>query len=126
MYVTYSDLIQIGIFICALVGLCYTIFKGRRKQPPLLQIMTAVDNLWHVMFSDEIRRSKNRYLQIILSLDIGRPYFLQSGAYIARAKQKNGEFIRLQIFDFLGFTFYCGRSRKGMPYIMPKTYVSLF
>ena len=27
----YSDLIQIGIFICALVGLCYTIFKGKRK-----------------------------------------------------------------------------------------------
>ena len=39
MYVTYSDLIQIGIFICALVGLCYTIFKGKRK----LRIMTAVD-----------------------------------------------------------------------------------
>ena len=31
MYVTYSDLIQIGIFICALVGLCYIIFKGKRK-----------------------------------------------------------------------------------------------
>ena len=31
MYVTYADLIQIGIFICALVGLCYTIFKGKRK-----------------------------------------------------------------------------------------------
>ena len=31
MYVTYSDLIQIGIFICTLVGLCYTIFKGKRK-----------------------------------------------------------------------------------------------
>ena len=31
MYVAYSDLIQIGIFICALVGLCYTIFKGKRK-----------------------------------------------------------------------------------------------
>ena len=30
MYVTYSDLIQIGIFICTLVGLCYTIFKGTR------------------------------------------------------------------------------------------------
>ena len=42
MYVTYSDLIQIGIFICALVGLCYTIFKGKRKSPPLLAIMTAV------------------------------------------------------------------------------------
>ena len=31
MYVTYSDLIQIGLFICTLVGLCYTIFKGTRK-----------------------------------------------------------------------------------------------
>ena len=30
MYVTYSDLIQIGIFIVTLIGLCYTIF-GRRK-----------------------------------------------------------------------------------------------
>ena len=30
MYVTYQDLIQIGIFIVALVGLCYTIFKGKK------------------------------------------------------------------------------------------------
>lgn len=28
--VTYSDLIQFCIFIVALVGLCYTIFKGRK------------------------------------------------------------------------------------------------
>ena len=27
MYVTYSDLVQIGIFIVALVGLCYTNIK---------------------------------------------------------------------------------------------------
>ena len=31
MYVTYSDLIQIGIFIVALIELCYTIFRGKRK-----------------------------------------------------------------------------------------------
>ena len=31
MYVTYTDLIQIGIFIVALVGLCYTIFKGKKR-----------------------------------------------------------------------------------------------
>ncbi len=31
MYVTYSDLIQIGIFIVALIGLCNTVFKGKRK-----------------------------------------------------------------------------------------------
>ena len=40
--VTYSDLIQFGIFIVTLIGLCYQIFKGKRKQPPLLAIMTAV------------------------------------------------------------------------------------
>ena len=31
MYVTYTDLVQIGIFIVSLVGLCYTIFIGKRK-----------------------------------------------------------------------------------------------
>ena len=31
MYVTYPDLIQIGIFIVALIGLCYTIFRGKKK-----------------------------------------------------------------------------------------------
>ncbi len=31
MCVTYSDLVQIGIFIVALIGLCYTIFRGKRK-----------------------------------------------------------------------------------------------
>ena len=30
MYITYQDLIQTGIFICSLIGLCYTIFKGRK------------------------------------------------------------------------------------------------
>ena len=32
MYVTYSELIQIGIFIVALIGLCYQIFKSNRKK----------------------------------------------------------------------------------------------
>ncbi len=28
--ITYSELIQTGIFIVALVGLCYTIFRGKK------------------------------------------------------------------------------------------------
>ena len=40
--VTYSDLIQFCIFIVALVGLCYEIFKGKRRQPPLPRIVTAI------------------------------------------------------------------------------------
>lgn len=31
-HVTYSDLIQVGIFICTLVGLCYAVFKGQKKK----------------------------------------------------------------------------------------------
>ena len=31
MYVTYADLIQFCIFIVALVGVCYTIFKDKKK-----------------------------------------------------------------------------------------------
>ena len=64
---------------------------------------------------------KERMGKFGLQLEDSKSRLLQSGAYIARAKQKSGECIRLQTFDFLGFTFYCGRSRKGMPYIMPKT-----
>ena len=30
MYVTYADLIQIGIFIVALIGLIYAIVKGKK------------------------------------------------------------------------------------------------
>ena len=37
----HADLIQLLIFIVALVGLIYKIFKDKRKWPPLLRIMTA-------------------------------------------------------------------------------------
>ena len=30
MMITYSDLVQTGIFIVSLVNLCYQIFKGRK------------------------------------------------------------------------------------------------
>ena len=31
MYITYEDLVQIGIFVVVLVGLCYEIFEGKGK-----------------------------------------------------------------------------------------------
>lgn len=31
MMITYSDLVQTGIFIVALVNLCYQMFTGKRK-----------------------------------------------------------------------------------------------
>lgn len=30
MNVTYGDLFQFGIFVVALIGLCYQIFKGKK------------------------------------------------------------------------------------------------
>ncbi len=41
MYVTYQDLIQIGILVFALANLIYQINKGKKKQPPLPSIVTA-------------------------------------------------------------------------------------
>ena len=41
MFVTYSDLIQIGIFIVILVGLCYTVF-GKRTVPAITIIVGPV------------------------------------------------------------------------------------
>lgn len=36
MYITYFDLVQMGIFIVALIGLCYTILiKVRKNEPPI-------------------------------------------------------------------------------------------
>ena len=32
MFVTYADLIQIEIFICSLVSMCYTIFKKKNSR----------------------------------------------------------------------------------------------
>ena len=32
MYVTHDELIQIGIFIVSLIGLCYTIFESKHKK----------------------------------------------------------------------------------------------
>lgn len=43
------------------------------------------------------------------------------GRYVANACVKRGESIKFGTFDFLGFSFYCGRSRKGKPWILPKT-----
>lgn len=31
MVISYSELVQTGIFIVALIGLCYTVFKGKQK-----------------------------------------------------------------------------------------------
>ena len=43
MYVTYSELIQIGIFICALVGFVLYNFQGKTKIAAITAIMTAVN-----------------------------------------------------------------------------------
>ncbi|MDO4554405.1 MAG: group II intron reverse transcriptase/maturase [Lachnospiraceae bacterium] len=64
---------------------------------------------------------KERMNKFGLELEESKSRMLESGAYIARSKQKRGESTRLETFDYLGFTFYCGRTRKGYPQMMPKT-----
>ena len=56
-----------------------------------------------------------------LELEESKSRMLESGGYLAKSKQKRGESTRLETFDFLGFTFYCGQTRKGTAWMMPKT-----
>lgn len=56
-----------------------------------------------------------------LELEESKSRIVESGRYLANAKAKRGESTRFKPFDFLGFTFYCGKSRKGKPWMMPKT-----
>ena len=59
---------------------------------------------------------KERMEKFSLQLEDSKVVSYKAVLILQGAKQKSGECIRLQTFDFLGFTFYCGRSRKGMPY----------
>ena len=67
------------------------------------------------------QKLKERMEKFGLELEESKSRMLESGRYLAAAKAKRGESTRFATFDFLGFTFYCGRSRKGKPWMMPKT-----
>ena len=64
---------------------------------------------------------RSRMVKFGLELEENKSRIVESGRYLASLKAKRGESTRLGTFDFLGFTFYCGRTTKGNPWIMPKT-----
>ena len=70
MYVTYTDLIQIGIFIVALVGLMYEIFKDKRKQPPHLAHVTAARQGSKSLFGVSRLRFPFLYFQYSISMQV--------------------------------------------------------
>ncbi len=66
-------------------------------------------------------RLRSRMAKFGLELEETKSRIVESGRYLANARAKRGEPIRWGSFDFLGFTFYCGRTKTGKPWIMPKT-----
>ena len=80
MCVTYSDLIQLSIFIVALVGLCYEIFKDKRKQPPHLAHVTAARQGSKSLFGVSRLRFPFLYLQYSISKYILQVYTLLFGS----------------------------------------------
>ena len=63
---------------------------------------------------------KERMEKFGLELESSKSRLIEFGRFAEQNRRARGE-CKPETFDFLGFTFYCGRSRKGMPYIMPKT-----
>lgn len=68
-----------------------------------------------------LRLLKERLNKFGLQLEESKTRLIMMGRYIANARVKHGENTKFGTFDFLGFSFYCGRTQRGKPWIMPKT-----
>lgn len=116
---------KLGIrIIHAKPGACQS--KGRiEKFHQKVDQFTAEIHVAHVHSVEELNRRwkilKERMEKFGLELEESKSRMLESGGYLAKSKQKRGESTRLETFDFLGFTFYCGQTRKGTAWMMPKT-----
>ena len=65
---------------------------------------------------------KARMNKFGLELEESKSHMVMMGRYIANARVKSGDNTRSsEHLTFLGFSFYCGKSKTGKPWIMPKT-----
>ncbi len=64
---------------------------------------------------------KARLAKFGLQLEESKSRMIESGRYRANNYARKGIKKRFETFDFLGFTFYCGKTQKGSPWLMPKT-----
>ena len=55
-----------------------------------------------------------------LELESSKSKIIKFGKYAEQSRKQLGEG-KPETFDFLGFTFYCSRTRKGNPCIKVKT-----
>ncbi|WP_313559670.1 group II intron reverse transcriptase/maturase [Ruminiclostridium cellobioparum] len=63
---------------------------------------------------------KERMKKFNLELEESKSRLLEFGRYAESNRRKRG-LGKPETFDFLGFTFYCGKSRKGNPCVMLRT-----
>lgn len=63
---------------------------------------------------------KERMEKFNLELEESKSSLLEFGRYAESNRRKRG-LGKPETFDFLGFTFYCGKSRKGNPCVMLRT-----
>lgn len=114
-----------NIYMHNVLTLWFQYIIARECRGQCFLIVYADDFIAGFEFPQEAERFyqklKDRMERFGLELEESKSRLLESGRYLATAKAKRGESTRFPTFDFLGFTFYCGRSRKGKPWMMPKT-----
>ena len=66
------------------------------------------------------RELQERMKKFGLELESSKSRLLEFGRYAVERRKARGEG-KLETFDFLGFTFYCGKSREGKFCVIPMT-----
>ncbi|MFL0248282.1 group II intron reverse transcriptase/maturase [Candidatus Clostridium stratigraminis] len=68
-------------------------------------------------YYDELKKRMGKFN---LELEISKSRLLEFGKFAESNRKARGEG-KPETFDFLGFTFYCGKSRRGYPCVMLQT-----
>lgn len=113
-----------NIYMHNVLTLWYKIVIAKKTQGDNFLVVYADDFIAGFQYKWEAENYytelKERMKKFNLELEESKSRLLEFGRYAESNRRKRG-LGKPETFDFLGFTFYCGKSRKGNPCVMLRT-----
>lgn len=113
-----------NIYMHNVLTLWYKFVIAKKRQGDNFLIVYADDFIAGFQYKREAEiyytELKERMKKFNLELEESKSRLLEFGRYAESNRRKRG-MGKPEAFDFLGFTFYCGKSRKGNPCVMLRT-----